>query len=253
MIPECTNNEKGELIRDLLKENDIPFNSLGSGTNRLGLQIDGYAVKIALDKDGMIDNCREMKYSRALQPYVVKVYECVPNGLIAVTEYINIFTLDDFHLHRKEIKEILEDISNYFLIGDVGFTSKNYLNWGFRRNGTVCILDFAYIYSTRFNTFKCNCEDESILRYDSNFVNLVCPTCGKKYRFDEIRRRITKKQQADEIGDVRTMGYNLTEEEEEVEYNPEFEAQVKKKKEKKYTAWDKIKDYKEKYPEQDWD
>ena len=35
----------------------------------LVLQIEGYAVKIALDEAGMIDNKREMLYTKDLQPY----------------------------------------------------------------------------------------------------------------------------------------------------------------------------------------
>ena len=76
----ASNNDKGQMIKELLTENNVPFSSLGSGTNRLGLLIDGYAVKIALDEDGMIDNRREFKYTEVLQPYVVKVYEISPLG-----------------------------------------------------------------------------------------------------------------------------------------------------------------------------
>ena len=53
MIADADNNEKGTLIKELLRKNDIPFTGLGSGTNRMAVLIDGYAVKIALDKDGI--------------------------------------------------------------------------------------------------------------------------------------------------------------------------------------------------------
>ena len=53
MISGIDNNEKGMLIKQLLREHDIPFSGLGPGTNRMAIQIDGYAVKIALDKDGI--------------------------------------------------------------------------------------------------------------------------------------------------------------------------------------------------------
>ena len=55
MIADADNNEKGAMIKALLRENNIPFEGLGSGTNRMAVLIEGYAVKIALDKDG-IDN-----------------------------------------------------------------------------------------------------------------------------------------------------------------------------------------------------
>ena len=259
MIADADNNEKGAMIKELLRKNNIPFNGLGSGTNRMAVQIDGYAVKIALDKDGMIDNCREVLYSKQLQPYVVKVYECIPNGLVAVTEFVEIFTLAEFHEYQEEMAEILQNISTQFLIGDCGITGKNYVNWGIRNDGTICILDFAYIYSVRYNIFSCSCSDDALLKYDKNFVNLICPLCGRKYTFGEIRRKITKKQQEQEIGDIRRLGYNLTSPEQLVEYNPEFEVKRNKdKKKKELSEVDKlIKEYnkgniKDKIT-QDWD
>ena len=50
MIADANNNEKGALIKDALNRFNVPFDSLGSGTNRMAVLIDGYAVKIALDK-----------------------------------------------------------------------------------------------------------------------------------------------------------------------------------------------------------
>ena len=107
------------------------FTSLGSGTNRFGILIDGYAVKFALDSDGMIDNRREFLYSQDLYPYVVKVYEAFPNGLVAVTEYVEIFNIEAFYKYENKMKEILSDIANNYLVGDVGVTGKNYVNFIF--------------------------------------------------------------------------------------------------------------------------
>jgi len=257
MLTDINNNTKNLYIKELLKYYNVPFTTLGSGTNRMAVLIDGYAVKIALDKDGMIDNKREFLYTKNLQPYVVKVYECSINGLIAVTEYVNIFTLQEFHQYQDEMKDILNIISNQFLIGDVGVTSKNYTNWGTRVDGTICILDFAYIYNVKYNVFNCECDDMSILRYDSNFVNLVCPNCGRKYTFGELRRKISKKQQESEIGDITRLGYVLDKPISEVELIPEFENKKVRKKAKKNS--DIVKEYRKKHQEeldnnyQDWD
>ena len=222
MIADADNNDKGMLIKELLTKSNIPFTALGNGTNRMGLLIDGYAVKFALDSAGKIDNRREMKYTKALQPYVIKVYECTPDGLIAVSEFVEIFNIDDFHTRKNDMAEILSDISQNFLIGDAGITTKNYVNWGKRLDDSICILDFAYIYDVSYNTFKCN-EDESLLNYDDNYVKLICPTCGKTYEFMDIRRRITRKQQEEEIGDIRTLSYNIHASEEVVDMVKEFE------------------------------
>lgn len=236
------NNAKGTVIKELLTEFNVPYTSLGSGTNRMAVLIDGYAVKIALDKDGMIDNRREMLYTKDLQPYVVKVYECTQNGLLAVTEYITIFTLDEYNTNQETMRDILKEISKMFLIGDVGITNRNYVNWGTRDSGEICILDFAYIYSVKYKTFTCTCDDTTVLRYDNDFVYLICPNCGKKYRFAEIRKRLSRKAQEEEIGDILRLGYILSKPEELVEIKPEFEPnkenKTKKKKTKEKTARD---------------
>ena len=173
-----------------------------------------------------------MLYTKDLQPYVIKVYECIPDGLIAVSEYVRYFSVDDYHSHKEEMREILASISENYLIGDCGITGKNYINWGTRNDGTICILDFAYIYDTKFSVFSCSCMDGVYLQYDSNYVNLICPVCGRKYTFQELRRRITKAQQEEEIGDIRRLSYNLTKPEEDVEYKADFEPQKKRKKKK---------------------
>lgn len=227
MIPEFSNNDKGTLIKEILRERNIPFSPLGSGTNRMGILIDGYAVKIALDKDGMIDNKREFLYTKTLQPYVVKVYESTSDGLIAVTEYVDIFTLSEFKKFAPKMREILKDISKRFLIGDVGVTTKNYVNWGTRADGTICILDFAYIYDIKYKIFTCS-HDGELLVYDKNYVQLICPECGRKYDFGQIRRRITRKQQESEIGDIMEIGYNLHHDNEVTDIIPKFEP-IKKK------------------------
>lgn len=244
---DVDNNTKGFELKNLLRKYNVPFTSLGSGTNRFGILIDGYAVKFALDSDGMIDNRREMLYSKDLYPYVVKVYEAFPNGLAAVTEYVEIFNIDSFYKYEDKMKEILAEISNNYLVGDVGVTGKNYVNWGLRHNGAdddICILDFAYIYNVKFNVFKCSCGH--FLQYDENYVGFECPECSKKYSFGEIRRKVSRKDQEKEIGDIRRLGYILHSASETKEINPNFTIDPSKKKKKKISDTDRyIKEYKQ--------
>ena len=58
----CDNNTKCVYVRETLKKYNIPYEGLGSGTNRYGINMPGPmgmgAVKSALDDDGMIDNRR---------------------------------------------------------------------------------------------------------------------------------------------------------------------------------------------------
>ena len=231
-IASISNNEKNILIKDLLRKKDIPFSSLGPGTNRMAVNIDGYAVKFALDSDGMIDNRREFKYTKKLQPYVIKVYECTQNGLIAVTEFVELFTIDDFHMEKETLRKILQEVSGSYLIGDVGINSKNYVNWGRRDDGQIVMLDFAYIYSVSFKSFRCSCDDMALLKYDDNFVKLICPVCGKSYDFADVRRRISKKDQEKEIGNILDYSYKVTKDNQSIpvilDYEPESIKEKKK-------------------------
>lgn len=251
------NNTKQKKICELLDKYKVPYSNLGSGTNRYGIMIDEYAVKIAYDKDGKIDNKREFIYSLALQPYVVKTYEVSETGLFSVCEYVQSFTESDFSKYsvQNQMRKILKDIASKFMVGDVGISSKNYANWGYRDDGSICILDYAYIYSVSYKQFTCSCDGTSILYYDNDFNNLICPTCGKKYPFSQLRRKISRKDQDEEIGDVTKRGYVIHKPEEVLEFNHEFvlgatdeimkEILKAQKKEEKKSSKEK--------EEQDWD
>lgn len=251
---ECDNNTKCVYIREILHENGIEFDGLGSGTNRYGINMQSnigmVAVKIALDSDGMIDNRREFKYGKKLYPDVCKVYECTVNGLIAVFEYVTPFDIGDLNRHEDEIREILERVSAVYMIGDVGIDPKNYKNWGIRiRDGKeeICMLDFAYIYEISYKLFTCGCDGMTLLKYDENFVDLVCPKCGRKYKFAHIRRKVTRKKQEEEIGDIRKLGYVLHNAVEMVQDVIEFlpkQERKKQQKKKRLTEMDRIKELK---------
>lgn len=255
---DINNNEKQNINKEILKKYNVDFESLGTGTNRMAVLIDGYAFKIALDSDGMIDNQREFLYSDKLQPFVIKVYETLPDGLIAVSEYVEIFQGGDQIIYRNEMAKILEEVTGKFFVGDVGINDKNYGNWGKRVDGTICMLDFAYIYNVTFKLFVCACDGESMLFYDDNYEKLICPRCGRKYSFGEIRQRVTKKKQKEEIGDVRRLGYNISHSIEEVPENREFAPKIvneKVKKEKSFIqmAIERHKKESKKSNKQDWD
>lgn len=221
------NNSKTEDITKLLKEYNVPYSSLGNGTNRYGILVDGYAVKIALDRMGKTDNKREFKYAKRLYPSVVKVYECLETGLLAVLEYITIFSLDDFYDNQQKMREILKEISQNFLIGDIGVNADNYVNWGTRSDGSIAILDFAYIYSLSYQGFKCTCEDEGTIEFDNDYNFLKCPFCSRKWSFSDIRKRITKQDEINEIGDIMKLGYVLHSDEELLTIDPEKTPQKK--------------------------
>lgn len=220
---EISNNKKVEIVIDNLEKWEIDHNPLNPGTNRLGLMIDGYVVKIALDSDGKIDNQREFMYSMVTRRRgTAKCYECSPNGICAVFQYGEVFTIDDYYKNQQRMREIIADIVGMgFLVGDVGVSSTNYLNWAYLDDGEIGIIDYAYIYSVKFNTFGCT-SCRVMLKYDKDFVKLSCPSCGKTYSFKDIRKRISRKDQQKEIGDITEKGYVLSHCEEEVEFDPRF-------------------------------
>lgn len=232
MMNDIDNNSKYIWIMEYLKDQDIPAQILGSGTNRCGALIEGYAFKFALDRAGKIDNRREALYTVPLHPIVIKVYESIPDGMIATSEYVQIFTIDEYMERKDEMRSMLEKIADMgFLIGDVGISTKNYVNWGIRNDGSICIMDFAYIYNTKYATFKCKCG--GTLTYDKDFNFLICNSCSEKYTFGNIRRRISRQDQENEIGDIRRTGYCLTKPEQMVTYNPDLEPEWEKEKENK--------------------
>ena len=224
---DIDNNSKTLLIYDILKRYGIQFEKLGPGTNRLGVQIDGYVFKIALDALGHMDNRREFKYSPELYPDVIKVYECMPNGLIEVTEYVTVFDRDMYYENTEKMRKILNRLCDRYLIGDIGISINNFMNWGVRVDGSICSLDFAYIYDITSDAFMCTCKDHPYVEYDSDFNNLICPACKKKYSFAQIRRRISDKMEEEEVGDIRKKAYIITDVNQELEIDPRLSVFMK--------------------------
>ncbi|MFN4245854.1 MAG: hypothetical protein ACK4F9_06910 [Brevinematia bacterium] len=201
------NNIKADVMIETLQRHGVDFVELGPGTNRLAILIDNYVFKIALDKWGMRDNLNEFTVSKELQPYVVKTYET--NELISVCEYVTLISKEEFEEQKEVIRDILSIIGESYLLGDVGTVGQNFCNWGYRDNGELVILDFAYIFRIQGDELLCS-KDKSILNYDENFHNLICPKCGKKYTFMDIRRRITMEQEKRENEIAKQLAYKLT-------------------------------------------
>lgn len=208
------NNTKADLMRDTLAKYDVPFRELGPGTNRYAVRIDGYVFKIAMDKNGIDDNRIEFSMSDELQPFVTKTYEC--NDLIVVSEYVTVISKTEFNDNADVIKGILGHLAESYIFGDVGYTLKNFVNWGFRENGDLVILDYGYIYKVLGEEVRCTnlLGDDVIcghfLEYDEKFNNLICPKCRRKYSYDDIRRRIDLKFEKEQVTKAIESAYKLT-------------------------------------------
>lgn len=203
------NNTKAQMIQDVLDVAGIENTLLGPGTNRVAFLIDGYVFKFAMDSWGWKDNLNELASTKELQPYVIKTYES--NGLINVCEYVTLMSTDEFEDRRVEniIKTTLSILSSSYLLGDVGYTPKNFTNWGYRENGDIVILDYAYIYRVENRDILCS-HDGAVLEYNPMFTGMKCPECNSKYEFMDIRRRISTEFEADSANSVLDSAYKMT-------------------------------------------
>ena len=213
---DILNKEKQEELFHILRKYDIDdIVPLGPGTNRYAFKLDGFVIKFATDNDGKIDNFKEFKMAKRLFPYVTKVYEVSQNGTMMVAEYVQPFeSYSEMLQYASEIRKILTDMGSVYLIGDVGITDKNYSNWGLRiGTSTPVCLDFAYVYEVSSDLFVCKyCQTNAMLVPNKDFTELHCsnPSCGKKYLFEDIRRKIGNNVHNHEIGDLTTEGYLLS-------------------------------------------
>lgn len=239
------NNAKAKEIFNIIRRirPDVNAAAIGPGTNRYAVLIDGYVFKVALDKDGIIDNMKEFSLSKRLYPAVIKVYEMSLNGMIISSEYVRVFDYSTFVKSQGRIREILRDVVDRgYFIGDVGISSKNYLNWGTRNDGTPCMLDFAYIYKVSYRVFTCNCDPMSKMVPDKDYNYLVCPLCRRQYTFSDIRSRMSVNDILKEIGDLTKQAYIIHGESESVYRDTDFseragdEKLIKRLKEKKELA-----------------
>lgn len=185
-----SSNAKADVF--LYKFRQKGFTELAPATNRYAMMKDGFVFKFALDTDGIRDNRNEFKLSMELQPYVTKTYEC--NGYVLVAEYINIMEKNIFRDSREHIASILETLSEDYIFADVGILEKNFCNWGFRDDNTLCILDYGYFKRKDPRMMYCRkCGGE--LLYDSYYDKLYCRQCTNKYNPIEIMSRMSLRQE----------------------------------------------------------
>lgn len=181
------NNEKAKIVSKLLGPE---FEVLGLGTNRIAFLHNGMVCVIALDRRGFLDNYQEFKRSVECPQYFVKAYET--NILILIEEYVTLMDEDEYRLNEEGIKIILEELGRAYLFEDIGFSTKNYENWGYRSNGDIVCLDLGYVYPLKGQEHLLSCPHcRGSLKYDKNYVNFICqnPSCKTVYTTEEIMRK----------------------------------------------------------------
>lgn len=184
-------SSRKEKIIEALKEFKIPYVELGTGTNRFIVKYEGYALKIALDNEGVADNRQEWVMSVPLGAGAAQAYEISKGGNLLMAAYNGAFsTFHEFNVYRKEVYKILHDWNaKGFLLGDVGITKKNYANWGLSPDRKPVCIDYAYIFPGNMDLFECTCGSKR-LYVNEDFTEYHCEDCGKHFDDRELRMRI---------------------------------------------------------------
>lgn len=179
-------------VIEILKEYNVPFTEVGTGTNRFIVRQDGFALKIALDKEGIADNKQEWVMSGMLAPNVATAHDISKGGHLLVADYAPAFTsYQEMSIYADQIRKILENWGSRFLLGDVGFNRVNYANWGMLGGKPVCI-DYAYIFPASMDLFKCNCGCKRMKFVDDTYSAYKCTECGREYQDRELRCKISQ-------------------------------------------------------------
>ena len=184
-ISDC--NEKADMIAAVMEP--LGFVEIGCGTNRIAFRKHNYVFKVALDERGFIDNISEYKRSIEFPQYFMKVYETTRE--ILVCEYCELISEEYFIAHRSEVRTILEILSNYYVMDDVGLTTKNFCNWGIRTlpsgKEVMVLIDNAYFYPMRnVSMITCQCGGRIAPSDDFTYYRCKNSACAMSYSVAEI-------------------------------------------------------------------
>lgn len=207
-----TPSARRERCINVLKEHNIPFKDIGTGTNRFIIRYDGFALKIALDAEGIADNKQEWVMSSKLAPDVAPAHDISEGGHLLVASYAPAFSnYQEFISFRPQIVAILRKWSTRYLLGDVGITRINYANWGMLGNRPVCI-DYAYIFPVSMDVFTCVCGCKEMTFTDESYTEYKCsnPECGLTYTDRDLRSKISQKERFDLFKNVSENAVKMT-------------------------------------------
>ena len=191
--------KKLKAIREIMHAKG--FRKLSQGTNRITYSYyedPSIVVKIATDKKGMTDSPREFINQERLKPFVTKIFEVTPDGVVGEAERVQpITSREEFLSCADEIYGLLNLLTSKYVLADIG--SHYFMNYGIRSNnfGPV-LLDFPYLYEVDGRKLVCSApnfnEPSGIcggwIDYDPGFNELVCIKCGVRYKAVEIAKGI---------------------------------------------------------------
>jgi hypothetical protein len=93
--------------------------------------------------------------------------------------------------HKDEIKTILDILSNYYIMDDIGLTTKNFCNWGIRTNTngkeSLVLIDNAYLYPIRsIDMVTCQCGGRIVPSDDFTYYRCKNSACAMHYTVAEL-------------------------------------------------------------------
>lgn len=188
-----------KMIDDVMKRRGLV--KFLSGTNRVTYrhpEFPDILFKVASDAVGMKDNPAEFYNQQLLKPFVTKIFEVAPSGVVAITERVNPIT------SREEFISVADDIFELiteWLVGEyvlADFGSTFFMNYGIRKGFGCVLLDYPYLYKLDGNKLYCNKPDNSspsgkcdgIIDYDAGYNFLHCTKCGATYKAKELEAKI---------------------------------------------------------------
>lgn len=193
------------------------YRRIGEGTNRFVCLLDNHIIKVAYNYLAYIDNVNELAMSKKLPKHGPLALAYETNGLILVSEYVAVIDKEDFLESQTQVKKILESLerevvsilnknkNSYYILGDMGMSSKNYGNWGRRPSGELVILDYGYLYKTSYREWKkiSKCPYcGNVLEYKEDYTELQCSSCNKTVKYTTLRNNLGYKKIIDTIEDI---------------------------------------------------
>lgn len=224
---QCRIKEKFEEMKKVLTP--LGFVRYINGTNRVCFTHIDYPdiiLKVAIDKVGLRDSLSEYEVQKIFKPYVCKIYEVDPSGVVALIERVNpIKRHDQLALVADEMYDVLNRFfgASKFLMEDIG--EKYFLNWGIRRGFGLILLDYPYLYKLDKQRVYCTSKNRvrpgicgGIIDYDEGFNHLRCKVCGLEYKVRDVAHKINPILEGKVVSGLPI--YNINEMTDEDEFEP---------------------------------
>ena len=181
------------------------FTRFISGTNRLTyrfIEDTSFIAKVAFNNIGIKDAPMEYQIQHVYKPFVPKVFEYTPDGVLSIQERVEPIT------NREEFMSVAEDVYTLiteFLLGEYVFDdigSNYFMNYGIRKGFGVVILDFPYMFKVDYGKLICAAKDpttisgtcEGEIDYDDGFNELHCTKCGAIYTAKDLGKRMEEEK-----------------------------------------------------------